>query len=532
MALVNPMHSLSFKLIRAVMLIGFVVGLMISALQIYLDYGQQKKLMLEDMQNLSTVVKTPATALLFSLDQATANQLLVGVLKHPGVNACKLILNEGTVFAEQTMALMAPQQRQLSDLLFGQTMTQHWNLVWQFSDHKETLGQLAITTDTYYYGQSFLERAWITLASTMLFALVLTAVFLGLFYLMVTQPLVSVIQSIKQVDVDAPEKTRLVEPSGHEQDEIGLLTQLTNQHLEAMSNHLSFVKTAEEQMQVYSESLEVTVLERTQALTQSINQLKSAQTQLIESEKLAALGGLVAGVAHEVNTPLGVAVTAASVLEETLLAMQTQLNDETMTEDSLKALIQTSIDSQSMLSSNLNRATRLIKDFKMTAVDQLSEKCCEFYVYEVIHALIESLVPVTKKVPVTVQLECPAALTMVSLPGVLTQVLSNLIMNSIRHAFELILEPQISITVREDEGTIIVDYRDNGVGVPKALHERIFEPFFTTKRGKGGSGLGLNIVYNLVLRKLAGRLEFESAPGQGMHFTFYLPATVLMDMEP
>ncbi|HEY0562281.1 MAG TPA: HAMP domain-containing sensor histidine kinase [Methylophilus sp.] len=311
-----------------------------------------------------------------------------------------------------------------------------------------------------------------------------------------------------------------------------MLTQLTNQHLEAMSNHLSYVKSAEEQMQMYSESLEVTVLERTKALTQSINQLKSAQTQLIESEKLAALGGLVAGVAHEVNTPLGVAVTAASVLEETLISMQTQLRDESMTEASLKSLIETAIDSQTMLSSNLNRATRLIKDFKMTAVDQLSEKCCEFYVYQVIHALIESLVPVTKKLPVTVKLDCPPDLTMISLPGVLTQVLSNLIMNSIRHAFELILEPQISIAVREDDGTVIIEYRDNGVGVPKSLHERIFEPFFTTKRGKGGSGLGLNIVYNLVLRKLAGRLEFESAPGQGTHFTFYLPVAVLMDMEP
>ncbi len=521
--LVRPTRSLSFKLVNAVVLTALLIGFSISALQIFIDFSSQKKLPAEDMRSLSSIVKFPATSIVFNLDKATANQLLRGILKHPAVTSCKLILAEGTVFAAQSKAISTPHNRRLNDLLFGQTITKNSDLIWQFPDHHESVGTLEITVDTYYYGRLFLDRAWITLASTLLYALALTAIFLIVFYVLVKRPLISVIKSIKQVDVDAPEKTRLVEPKGHDKDEIGLLTRFTNNHLEAIATSLAQVRATEEKLKQYSEGLEATVSERTQALTESLNQLQAAQGQLIESEKLAALGGLVAGVAHEVNTPLGVAVTAASILEETLTDMQTQFSNETMTAEGLQKLIHTAQDSQLMLSSNLNRATKLIKDFKMTAVDQLSENCCEFNVSEVIHALLESLVPETKKMPVTPTLACPSHLTMNSLPGVLTQVLSNLIVNSVKHAFEQTAHPQIHIIVYPHEELVIVEYRDNGAGVPESLHQRVFEPFFTTKRGQGGSGLGLNIVYNLVTRKLLGRLEFISSLGQGVHFKLYLP---------
>ncbi|MES2502592.1 MAG: ATP-binding protein [Pseudomonadota bacterium] len=521
--LVRPTRSLSFKLVNAVVLTALLIGFSISALQIFIDFSSQKKLPAEDMASLSSIVKFPATSIVFNLDKATANQLLRGILKHPAVTSCKLILAEGAVFAAQSKAISTPHNRRLNDLLFGQTITKNSDLIWQFPDYHESVGTLEITVDTYYYGRLFLDRAWITLASTLLYALALTAIFLIVFYVLVKRPLISVIKSIKQVDVDAPEKTRLVEPKGHDKDEIGLLTRFTNNHLEAIATSLAQVRATEEKLKQYSEGLETTVSERTQALTESLNQLQAAQGQLIESEKLAALGGLVAGVAHEVNTPLGVAVTAASILEETLTDMQTQFSNETMTAEGLQKLIHTAQDSQLMLSSNLNRATKLIKDFKMTAVDQLSENCCEFNVSEVIHALLESLVPETKKIPVTPTLACPSHLTMNSLPGVLTQVLSNLIVNSVKHAFEQTAHPQIHIIVYPHEELVIVEYRDNGAGVPESLHQRVFEPFFTTKRGQGGSGLGLNIVYNLVTRKLLGRLEFISSLGQGVHFKLYLP---------
>ncbi|MBP7823981.1 MAG: hypothetical protein KA011_02040 [Pseudomonas sp.] len=382
---------------------------------------------------------------------------------------------------------------------------------------------MLFVVDTFHYGKVFLERALLTLLGTLFYALLLSLTLLWVFSVQVSRPLFSVIGSIAQVDMDCPEQARLHEPQGHADSEIGLLVRLTNQHLQAIALTLEQLRAAESSLKQYSDALESKVAERTLALSQSVEQLQQAQSQLIESEKLAALGGLVAGVAHEVNTPLGIAVTATSVLSETLDSLRQQFTAQTLTSQQFSDLLAQASDSTQMLVNNLQRAARLVRDFKQTAVDQVSEARSQFQVEQVLRALIASLHPETRKVPVEPLLECPSGLQMNSLPGVLTQVLANLILNSVRHAFADQAAPLIEIRLQEQGEQVLLDYRDNGCGVPESLRERIFEPFFTTKRGSGGSGLGLNIVYNLVTRKLGGKLEFSSQPGQGVHFRLSLP---------
>ena len=382
---------------------------------------------------------------------------------------------------------------------------------------------MLFVVDTFHYGKVFLERALLTLLGTLCYALLLSLTLLWVFSVQVSRPLFSVIGSIAQVDMDCPEQARLHEPQGHADSEIGLLVRLTNQHLQAIALTLEQLRAAESSLKQYSDALESKVAERTLALSQSVEQLQQAQSQLIESEKLAALGGLVAGVAHEVNTPLGIAVTATSVLSETLDSLRQQFTAQTLTSEQFSDLLAQASDSTQMLVNNLQRAARLVRDFKQTAVDQVSEARSQFQVEQVLRALIASLHPETRKVPVEPLLECPSGLQMNSLPGVLTQVLANLILNSVRHAFADQAAPLIEIRLQEQGEQVLLDYRDNGCGVPESLRERIFEPFFTTKRGSGGSGLGLNIVYNLVTRKLGGKLEFSSQPGQGVHFRLSLP---------
>lgn len=382
---------------------------------------------------------------------------------------------------------------------------------------------MLFVVDTFHYGKVFLERALLTLLGTLFYALLLSLTLLWVFSVQVSRPLFSVIGSIAQVDMDCPEQARLHEPQGHADSEIGLLVRLTNQHLQAIALTLEQLRAAESSLKQYSDALESKVAERTLALSQSVEQLQQAQSQLIESEKLAALGGLVAGVAHEVNTPLGIAVSATSVLSETLDSLRQQFTAQTLTSQQFSDLLAQASDSTQMLVNNLQRAARLVRDFKQTAVDQVSEARSQFQVEQVLRALIASLHPETRKVPVEPLLECPSGLQMNSLPGVLTQVLANLILNSVRHAFADQAAPLIEIRLQEQGEQVLLDYRDNGCGVPESLRERIFEPFFTTKRGSGGSGLGLNIVYNLVARKLGGKLEFSSQPGQGVHFRLSLP---------
>lgn len=287
--------------------------------------------------------------------------------------------------------------------------------------------------------------------------------------------------------------------------------------------NVTSLKLAQLSLEIMNQDLEQQVATRTEDLESSLKRLQETQSQLIESEKLAALGGLVAGVAHEVNTPLGIAVTAASVIQETRESLLQAFNQQTLTSQQFAELMERMTQSATMLESNLNRAARLVRDFKQTAVDQVSESRSQFNVKQVLEALMASLHSETRKIPVEPQLHGDEAIIMNSLPGVLTQIMTNLVMNSVNHAFSTCSNPMINIQFYQKEQNIIIEYTDNGCGVGKELHQKIFEPFFTTKRGQGGSGLGLNLVFNLVKQKLHGRLSFSSELGQGVHYVITLP---------
>lgn len=294
---------------------------------------------------------------------------------------------------------------------------------------------------------------------------------------------------------------------------------------------ITVLQQAKIELEELNDTLEGKVIERTQDLETSMHRLQKTQQQLIESEKLAALGGLVSGVAHEVNTPLGISVTAASVIKEIIDELNQSFESQTLTTTQFSDLMHRLHESTDMLESNLNRGAKLIKDFKQTAVDQVSESRSHFQVYQVLSSLIASLHPETRKIPVEPRLVGDTTISMNSLPGVLTQVISNLVLNSVNHAFSSQVAPEITISFEQDGENIVFDYKDNGSGIERSLHQKIFEPFFTSKRGKGGSGLGLNLVFNLIQHKLEGHLEFDSEPGQGVHFKFWLPSQLPMSVE-
>ncbi|GLO62789.1 histidine kinase [Vibrio sp. MACH09] len=294
---------------------------------------------------------------------------------------------------------------------------------------------------------------------------------------------------------------------------------------------ITVLQQAQIELEELNNTLEGKVIERTQDLETSMHRLQKTQQQLIESEKLAALGGLVSGVAHEVNTPLGISVTAASIIKEIIAELNNAFAQQTLTTSQFSNLMERMNESTDMLETNLNRGAKLIRDFKQTAVDQVSESRSIFKVYQVLDSLIASLHPETRKIPVEPRLVGDTNISMNSLPGVLTQVISNLVLNSVNHAFTNQTAPEIVINFTEEGDKVVFEYRDNGSGIEKHLHQKIFEPFFTSKRGKGGSGLGLNLVFNLIQHKLEGHLEFDSEPGQGVHFKFWLPSQLPLTVE-
>ena len=282
---------------------------------------------------------------------------------------------------------------------------------------------------------------------------------------------------------------------------------------------ISTTKLAEEREHEFNIKLERTVSE----LQSSLELLRETQHHLVQSEKMAALGGLVAGVAHEINTPVGIGVTAASLLEEKTRECAALFSTQAMKRSDLEAYFQLALESSAMILSNLGRASDLIQRFKQVAVDQSCEEINTFRLKECLENHIMSLRPMLKKGAHSVQLQCHEDIVLKSYAGALGQIVSILIMNSLLHGFEGMNDGVISIEALDQSNDIVLTYRDNGKGIPKENLEHIFEPFFTTKRNHGGTGLGLHILYNLVTQTLGGRINMESKYGQGVVFRMQIP---------
>jgi signal transduction histidine kinase/ligand-binding sensor domain-containing protein len=293
---------------------------------------------------------------------------------------------------------------------------------------------------------------------------------------------------------------------------------------------ISVLKRTEESLRKLNEELESRVELRTtdlrranEELLRTLDELKAMQRQLLESEKMAALGGLVAGVAHEINTPLGVTVTAASHLQDKARRIGELAAANALTAEAVEEFQIAAEESSQIILRNLNRADRLIRSFKQVAVDQSSEERRTIELGAYLNEILISLGPALKKTPHRVHVDCAEPVSLDTFPGAIYQIVSNLLMNSVHHAFAPGQTGDIVIAVKKNGQEVELSCRDNGRGMDEPVRARIFEPFFTTRRGEGGSGLGLHVVYNLVTQLLGGKIHVTSAPGAGATFEIVLP---------
>jgi two-component system NtrC family sensor kinase len=269
--------------------------------------------------------------------------------------------------------------------------------------------------------------------------------------------------------------------------------------------------------------LERAVHERTLLLEQRNTALQEAQSELVRQEKLASLGRLVAGVAHEINTPLGICVTATSHLVQELKLTREEMAAGEMTEDSLLQFLDIVDQSLRIMTTNTQRAATLVRSFKQVAVDQSSDGMRVFRLKSYLEEVLLSLQPRLKGRPVTVTVACDANLELDSFPGAVSQIVTNLVINSLLHGFEPEQAGQIRISAVLDGAAVALEYTDDGAGMDQATLAQLFDPFFTTRRGQGGSGLGTHILYNLVTGPLGGTVRADSAPGQGLHYKMRFP---------
>ena len=300
----------------------------------------------------------------------------------------------------------------------------------------------------------------------------------------------------------------------------------------AMERMRQALLSAFEALRQHNLNLEETVTQRTAELTasnadlsQALETLQKAQRELVESEKLASLGRLVAGVAHELNTPLGNALTVVSALDDRYKQLEAMLAGTVqMRRSTLEELARDTRRGQDILQRNVQKAADLVRDFKQVAIDQAADLRRDFDLAKVVEDVMIMVEPSFKHTPFVITTDLNRGLAMNSYPGALGQVLTNLLMNALLHGFEGLAHGQVLVhCARLSDSEAELSVSDDGRGMDESVRRRIFDPFFTTKLGTGGSGLGMHIVHSIVTNVLGGQIEVKSTPGQGTQMLMRLP---------
>lgn len=288
------------------------------------------------------------------------------------------------------------------------------------------------------------------------------------------------------------------------------------QHISAA---VSRMRASETLHQVQNE-----LVERNAVLTQALEDLRIAQAGMVQQEKLASLGALVAGVAHEINTPLSNSLTAISHLEQEIKELKRDWQTLANRAEAMDDFFDTADTAIRIVQTNSQRAAKLVQSFKQISVDQSAGDRRTVQLNSYFNEVLVMLSPSLKKSPASVHVHCPEDLVLTLDAGALAQVMTNLIMNSLIHGFAGLAKGKIVIDAKKEGALVIVNYSDDGVGMDDVVLDKLFDPFFTTKRGTGGSGLGGHMIYSLVTGALNGSIKVDSKPGLGTHFEIKLPA--------
>lgn len=306
-------------------------------------------------------------------------------------------------------------------------------------------------------------------------------------------------------------------------DDVGELANRFNKMTEALQQaqqHLEDMVTARTLALSHANTDLINV---NQELQSTILLLEQTQDQLVQSEKLAGLGTLVAGVAHEINTPIGVAVTACSFVQEQNEQFHIKYQNGQLSRSAMEDYLQKSDEALQMVMRNLERASSLIHSFKQVAVDQSIELSRTIPIKTYLDEIFITLGPKLMQSKIDVRINCDPDLKIHTYPSAVFQIITNFVMNTLLHGYDPDAIGLIELSITTHKSEWVITYSDHGKGMPAEVTARVFDPFFTTKRNNGGTGLGLHIVYNIVTMQLSGKINCESTLGKGTRFTITMP---------
>ncbi|WP_343847455.1 sensor histidine kinase [Bowmanella denitrificans] len=538
MAQQKKVLSIKSLFIWVVMSITAAALLLASSISLYVQISNYKEEMINEVETFAELISTNAASGIVFNDNVTEEQNLQALSAAAFINNVHIYklnpANELEFFASYNKTGQAPVRA-----MFGRTeelalptfSADALEYMMPVNLEGDRVGFTYIRASVDALNKLTLNTVLITFSVLML-ALILSFLLTLRLQRSVTHPIEELVYLVQQISQQKDYSSRARSSSLKELDILG---NAFNGMLETIQQHILRQEQAEEEYRRLNLSLEEKVSQRTTALKeankeliQTLEKLHQFQRQIVQNEKMASLGDMVAGVAHEVNTPIGLGVTASTMMLDRLTQLQSDFENKNLKASALAKFLKEGEENLNIIYRNLNRAAELISSFKQVAVDQTSETARVFAFKQLMDEILLSMRPKLKKLPHEIVLHCDPELTIESKAGPINQIMINLIMNSIIHGFEFMEKGQIDIWVELQGGNkLSLRYEDNGKGIPEHLCKRIFDPFVTTKRGQGGSGLGMHLVYNLVTQALNGSITVTSEEGHGVEFQILFPVRKL-----
>lgn len=574
--------SLSKKLLTKVLSVYFILTLVVTVGQVFAEYYNAKNYIKNELSTLQQTFAGSLTRAIWELNTPQTLNIADGLLAIPSIEGIIIRDDNGSIITQSGRFIdiqqrfsnqLVQQELSLSEQqsgIFGYSFP----LIFEFSGRTSQVGDVTLFSSRNIVIERIEVGLYFLFCNAVLKTTFLIILFLIAFRRYLTEPLADLSRQIEDLELEQLDGSK-IRISADEGAELTAMAGAYNRLIARLQDYQAQLKQTQQQLLSSNNKLdqqnlllEQEVARKTSGLSQAmmdlqqqkqellqkkqslreeieqrrqteldlrqkqreledtIDNLNQAQDRLVQSEKMAALGGLVAGITHEVNTPVGIGVTATSFLAERIHQLGYAYREKTLTPKMLEDFLSEAQQSTELLQSNLSRASDLIASFKQIAVDQASEATRTINLCEYLHEITRSLQPHFKKTRHQIEINCADNIIFDCPAGAISQIFTNLLMNSLIHGFENIPQGLIRITVTDDADNIDIRYTDNGKGLPPEQLNKLFHPFFTTKRDEGGSGLGTHITYNLVRQTLGGSIEATSQVGQGLHYHIWFPKKI------
>lgn len=493
----NIINKLSQRLLSYIILWSIFFSICSTLIQLYNSFQNDLRLLEQRFDNIEKSYIPSIATSLWDFNEPLIAVQLQGILDLPNIRLVK-ISND------------FDYQRQLGRADINVEKVVDYPIT--YSDN--VVGKLTVYADYKEIYQKLYQQAGFILLSESIKIFLLTFFILFIVNQLIARHLFRITKYAQQLGSHNLEQELTLSNRSQNKDELDYLVDAINVMRINLQSEISKLEDAENALLALNGELEVKVHDRTAMLAKSNNQLQQsfddltlAKDKIVQSEKMASLGQLVAGVAHEVNTPLGICITSISALKEHVDSLQLAISNEKLTKSFLVSKLNLLTEYEQIIERSLIKSVELIQSFKSVAVEQHTDPEVNINLAQHVNNVVNTVKTIFKTKNYHINIEIDETLCLVTYPSAWNQILTNFMVNSHIHAFENSREGEISISFTKDKGYLTLLYQDNGKGISKDVNDKVFEPFITTKRGRGGSGLGLNIVFNLVDAKLGGTIE-------------------------